>query len=294
MSEIVHKNAFITSLPVQLFRLNIHIHAVKRVGYPVGITSVHNCHEIHHAIDPGAEIRIENEGKVLSLLQGDILWILPGTTHRTIVISPGVRHYNVLFDFEECISYPYEKGIASTSSFPRTISEKGYWLGSGSNIISSYLLDAMKLANSNIWGRIPQIQCLMSLFITSCYQSMLGGETLKMESENHTYADIRNALPIITYIRENYSEPLTLENLSKIFYISPRQINRYIQELCGLTFKRIVADIRIGHAKLYLKNTSFTAEKICELVGFDSVSYFYRVFKSMVGMTVTEYRKKNR
>ena len=41
-----------------------------------------------------------------------------------------------------------------------------------------------------------------------------------------------------------------------------------------------------------LENTNMTVEEIARAVGYDSVEYFYRLFKKKTGMTPKEFKIK--
>jgi AraC-like DNA-binding protein len=50
---------------------------------------------------------------------------------------------------------------------------------------------------------------------------------------------------------------------------------------------------RIDMAKLILRDSRTPVLEISERLGFSSVSHFNRLFKEIVGVTPTEYRKEN-
>ncbi|MFQ7223071.1 MAG: helix-turn-helix domain-containing protein [Lachnospiraceae bacterium] len=49
--------------------------------------------------------------------------------------------------------------------------------------------------------------------------------------------------------------------------------------------------LRIRHAMHELKYSGYTVASISESCGYQSVSYFVRVFRSFTGLSPTQYRK---
>jgi len=49
--------------------------------------------------------------------------------------------------------------------------------------------------------------------------------------------------------------------------------------------------VRIESAKKYLSNPSFSVADVAKKEGYQDPNYFSKVFKKVVGITPTEYRK---
>ena len=94
---------------------------------------------------------------------------------------------------------------------------------------------------------------------------------------------------IINYMQTNYMM-VTLDELSKSFYLSKPYLSKYIKEQTGLTFGENVKKIRMKKAKTLLKNGNMKVESIAETVGYQNVEHFNRLFKKQYGMTPVQYR----
>ncbi|MCR4909601.1 MAG: 2-isopropylmalate synthase [Lachnospiraceae bacterium] len=94
---------------------------------------------------------------------------------------------------------------------------------------------------------------------------------------------------IINYIQENYLT-VTLEDLSRLFFLSKPYLSKYIKEKSGMTFGENVQKIRLKKACSLLKNGNMKVEKVAESVGYQSVEHFNRQFKKKYGMTPVQYR----
>lgn len=94
----------------------------------------------------------------------------------------------------------------------------------------------------------------------------------------------------MTYIEKNYAKPISLNRLAEELQVSPFYLSKLFGRELGHNFTEIVNDIRIRQAKkLIRENTSF--KKVAYDVGFGSQSYFTKMFRKVVGMSPTDYRK---
>jgi len=99
---------------------------------------------------------------------------------------------------------------------------------------------------------------------------------------------------IIDYLQNHYMEDITLENLSKEFFIYPNRISILFRKNTNRNYNDFLTDIRINKAKQLLRETGEKISVICEAVGYSSEKYFSRNFKNQVGLSPAEYRKKYR
>ncbi len=100
------------------------------------------------------------------------------------------------------------------------------------------------------------------------------------------FAKIRN------YIEEHYHEKISLDQLSKLFYISKYHLAREYQRLFGITITNDLTMKRLSHAKSMLRFSKESIEVIASLSGFQTSSYFIKVFKRFENITPLEYRRK--
>ncbi|MCU9815154.1 helix-turn-helix transcriptional regulator [Paraclostridium sp. AKS73] len=57
------------------------------------------------------------------------------------------------------------------------------------------------------------------------------------------------------------------------------------------TVNNYINDIKLKKSKELIKSSSYTFSQISELLGFSSIHYFSRKFKSHFGISPTEYSK---
>lgn len=87
---------------------------------------------------------------------------------------------------------------------------------------------------------------------------------------------------MIQYIYDHCSENITLETLSKVFYLSPSILSKKLRKQICVDFRVFVNDIRIHKAVRMMEaseNRKKKIEDIAILCGFNSMSTFYRCYK---------------
>ena len=99
------------------------------------------------------------------------------------------------------------------------------------------------------------------------------------------------ALKIIDYVSANYTGDVSLNALSKRFFISKAGLLNCFKTAMNCTIGEYVMKLRLNKAKQYLSSTKKSVEEISALCGFSSGAYMGFIFKSKVGLSPLQYRK---
>ncbi len=94
---------------------------------------------------------------------------------------------------------------------------------------------------------------------------------------------------MINYINENYTEQITVETLSEIFYVSKSHVCSLFSTNFNMTVSEYVNFIKLEHATELLSNSAMNVTQIAEYLGFSSLHYFSRVFKKFYGVSPAKY-----
>ena len=105
------------------------------------------------------------------------------------------------------------------------------------------------------------------------------------ESKNSFDDMFLQALDIIS---NEYSQPISREYVAKKLHIQPQTLSRIFKKRSKLSFVNYVQYIRVYNSLYLLKSNNSVTEAAYQS-GFDSIRTFNRVFKSIVGMTPSEY-----
>ncbi len=106
------------------------------------------------------------------------------------------------------------------------------------------------------------------------------------------YTDNATFNEILEYIHSHYTEDVDLDFLCDKFHLSKSHVSRLFNQHLSTTFVNYRNTLRVEDAKELLKSSSMTIQQISEQVGFDSMHYFYRVFRKLTGKTPKSYQVK--
>lgn len=96
----------------------------------------------------------------------------------------------------------------------------------------------------------------------------------------------------LDFVLEHYHENITLESLSKEFFLQPTYISKLFKKITGYNFKDYLTDIRLNHAQNDLSDTTHSIARIAIDNGFSNINSFYRAFKKRYEETPSDYRLK--
>ena len=116
---------------------------------------------------------------------------------------------------------------------------------------------------------------------------MLSG-TAKSKQEN--MADVMEK--IVQFIQNNYDNPeLSLNQISKYVYLSPAYVSTIFKKYKEVTISNYIIDVRMRTAEKLLKESSYKAYEIANMVGYTNSQYFSILFKKYRGVSPSEYRQ---
>ena len=97
---------------------------------------------------------------------------------------------------------------------------------------------------------------------------------------------------LLTYLQQNYAEPLRLEDLSKQFHLSEKYLSRYFKQHFHLTLTQYLMHLRLTHARHLLETGNLPVTEVALQSGFSNVSHFIRSFHAAFQMSPLQYRKR--
>lgn len=95
---------------------------------------------------------------------------------------------------------------------------------------------------------------------------------------------------VYNYIENNYPNGSLLE-LSKILNEDYNYLSKKIKKLTGFSFLQLLEKEKIKAAKSLLEHTSSNIEDIAYHIGYNNLTFFYKVFKKHEGMTPRAYKQ---
>lgn len=121
-------------------------------------------------------------------------------------------------------------------------------------------------------------------------------ESLINEREIEFNADSVNPNTIIEktrqYIEKNYQKSILLTDIAAHVALSPTYFSAYYKKVTHSNFNIDLNKFRIQKAKEILETTPIKASQVFHMVGYQSYTYFYKIFKEYTGMTPANYQTK--
>lgn len=181
---------------------------------------------------------------------------------------------------------------SGTKIYPQTVYIRNHNSGNEFDKLSSYINSIHLISVKN------ELMCYLHSVLSFCmaltYISKRNIEILNVEYQDEELPKVpANLKKAIRYIRKNYSEAITLEDLAAYCNISKQQMTRYFNKELGTTPIAYVLEYKIAKAKhLLFRNTHLSVKQIAFELGFTDTHYFSRLFKKVTGETPVEYRDR--
>ncbi len=106
-------------------------------------------------------------------------------------------------------------------------------------------------------------------------------------------SDIKPMQKALKYLEENYTQNISLEQISNEANISRYYFSRLFRKTTGMNFNKYLARIRADKAEALIKTTRKPIIEIAYETGFYSVRTFNRTFKELKGITPQSLRRDN-
>ena len=117
-------------------------------------------------------------------------------------------------------------------------------------------------------------------------------EILEYVKTKQNSDDIKVIDKIKKYIRENYGNDITLNLLAGKFYLNPSYLSELFKVETKQNFLEYLTQVRIEKSIELLCDSRLKVYQISSMVGYESSTHFYKIFKKVTSITPNEYRKK--
>lgn len=124
-----------------------------------------------------------------------------------------------------------------------------------------------------------------SVFNTVCLAA------LESDTANIKYHSADDVQAVIKYIEQNYSHPITIDDMTSDIHVSKYHFIRRFRRAMGITPYSYLTNYRINMSKIFLRSTDKTVSEIAEACGFLDTSNFITHFKKHTGQKPLQYRR---
>ena len=128
-----------------------------------------------------------------------------------------------------------------------------------------------------------QITCLLTLLMEEAWSPQEG---LQASEKGQDLQKIK------AFLDENFTQKITLDQLSEQFYINKFYLSKIFSRQFGMTINQYLIQQRITQAKQLLRFSDLPVEKIAAQCGIPDPNYFSRLFRKVEGISPGEFRKR--
>ena len=122
--------------------------------------------------------------------------------------------------------------------------------------------------------------------------TLLMNESWNPEERASASPKRQSLIAVKEYLDTHYTQRITLDQLSRDFYISKYYLIHIFKEQFGMSVTTYLQSVRITHAKQMLRFTEKSVEEVGLSCGIGELNYFSRVFKEIEGVSPSVYRER--
>ncbi len=161
----------------------------------------------------------------------------------------------------------------------------------------SELLDKIGKAGANseeITLLLPQVANSMSELKTGRVRDLLSRCADLLQRDLSFDSRLKSGKQLVyaikKYAEENF-RTVSLEEISHRFYMNKNYLCSLFRNTTGENFSDFLVRIRMDRAKLLLAHSGLKTYEVANLVGYQDPKYFSQVFRKILGVHPTEYRR---
>ncbi|MHC0442883.1 AraC family transcriptional regulator [Flavobacterium sp. 3-210] len=219
---------------------------------------------------------------------GDLVLSGSNLPHTWVGKSSGDEDFDaVVIQFSTSFISPF-LGFEESTALKKMLeqSKKGLFFPAKNTEVKNELLN---LVHSKGFDRILSLMKVLNQ-LTNCEQEILCSpyfqSVYSVESENRINT-------VCIFLENNFSNKIGLKQVAELIHLTESNFCKFFKKITGKTFSDYLNEIRITKCCQLLLQTDNTINSIAFECGFETLSYFNRVFIKKKQLTPKEFRKIN-
>ena len=233
----------------------------------------HNLYEIYFLEKGSGSYFIDN--KSYDIQAGDVVFVPPGTVHKTIYDDERIRH--VIY----CSGHFIPTSVLDTMSGMFPVYRNPELV---KDIRDFFFKIEKEYYEKNIYSD-DIIKCLLQMMLISIAKNKNKSILLNVKSD--IVSDVAE------FIKSNLQSQISLSMVAEKYSVTPQYLSALFKKKTGIGFQEYVYLLRMLKAEELLKSrTKISIADVSERCGYNDSNYFSFMFKKNFGITPSEMRKK--
>ena len=247
---------------------------------------VHDSYEIYYSISGGRQFLIDNRFYTIS--PGDVFFINQYESHHLTQIDSEIHERIVISIHPDYLLALSTDSTDLNSCFSIRPGLTGHKLSLSPEERNRFLYYIHRFQDTSGFGSDLQNQAIfieLMVYLNGLFLSSRAVAPAKSAEPSHEQVD-----EILSYINQNISHPLSLQELSDHFFLSSSYLCRIFKSTTGTTINKYITAKRITNAKALLSE-GLSVQEVSEQCGFADYSTFFKSFTRIVGISPKKYAK---
>lgn len=283
---VIHMEGIVRETKTKSFRIS---HVAQKNPANMPRAHIHKEYELYFLLEGERYYFIEDS--TYRVENGSLVLVPSGSIHRTAYAVPGGFHERILLQLNEDYLAPllHKLGLPPLSSFfsipvlqPSAADQK-HLLQIFDNIFAEL---SSKQANYDVAVQLKLMELL--LLISRCSTFCSDTATPPPTVMSAKYKKVNEAT---FYIKEHFHEPLSLQSIADSIFVSRGYLSNIFNEVAGMKLTDYINIQRINYAKTLLSSSDESITSIADKCGFESITYFEKIFNSVTGSSPLKFRQ---
>lgn len=272
------------------FSINIGVHRDELDTYVH--PHVHDYTELAIVLD-GTALHVV-DGHTYPLKSGDV-FVIKGDTYHSFRQLQEMKHCNIMFDARRFLDD--ETGLKQLAGYQALFVLEPYYRKEH-RFESKLVLDpaSLRFVEDMIHLILDEYDSFGpgSPAVIKSYIGSLAAYLARQyhRNDNPAMEKLLQLSKAVAYMETSFTEPICLEDVASIAYLSVRHFSRVFREVYSMPPMEYIIRLRLKHACILLQDSDASISEVALAAGFSNISFFSRSFKERMGLPPREYRRR--
>lgn len=288
--------SFSNTIYFQLNTSRYQLEEAVRVGsYAMKYRHYHATYEIYYLMEGQRYYFIDRS--VFSVRPGSLVFVRKNRIHKTSQ-AEGDRHRRLLIEIDAaCMDRWLSEMAGGKLSALFHDDQCVLTLTADQRAVLEAKLNEIRLeAEKKEEGWEEMVEYLLRQILLFSFRVKTSGTVASESAARESVSPfpdsekIRTVNRVAGYLADHYWEQTSLDELSSRFFINKFYLSRIFRQVTGFTMREYLHIQRIQKAQEFLRSSQLPITEISLSVGFETVSYFEKIFRRYCSQSPREYR----